>query len=208
MSNHYNREEDLKDRLNTFFQKHLRLPEEDYYSRLDQEGFSELKSVLSDINNIFTVKVTLAFVEWLVTRFKLGEKDRSTIISEVLSTKPNANGYDLEISDPIQVIAEVKCNLPVNHGEVYGAAQRDGIVKDIGSLIHGKSKSTADPQSCLKFMVLLDKKEIRKATSHLVGNMKEHRSRIVFVEQKTRIDPDSSDSKENVHVVFVEFKAQ
>ena len=207
MPNHYNREEDLKDRLNTFFQKHLRLPEGDYYSRLGQEGFGELKSVLSDINNIFTVKVTLAFVEWLATRFKLGEKDRSTIISKVLNTKPNANGYDLEISDPIQVIAEVKCNLPINRGNVYGSAQRDGIAKDIVSLMHGKSKSTTDPQSCLKFMVLLDKPEIRQATRHFVGNMKEHRNRIAFVGPDTRIDLDSSDSKENVYVVFVEFNA-
>ena len=203
MSDHDDREKKLKDGLNTFLQKHLGLPEDDYYSRLSQEGFGELKSVLSDINNIFTVKVTIAFVEWLVARFKLGEKDRSTIISKVLSAEPNANGYDLEISDPIRVIAEVKCNFPV-HGEVYGAAQRDGIVKDIGFLIRGKSKSTADPQSCLKFMVLLAKSEICKATHHLVRNMKEHRSRVVFVEPDTRID---SNSTENVYVVFVEFNA-
>ena len=201
MSDHYDREKKLKDRLNTFLQKRLGLPEEDYYSRLSQEGFGELKSVLSDINNIFTVKVTLAFVEWLATRFKLGEKDRSTIISEVLNTNPNANGYDLEISDPIQVIAEVKCNLPINRGNVYGSAQRDGIVKDINSLIHRKRKSAADPQSCLKFMVLLDKQEIREATSHLVGNMKEHGDRIAFVEPDTKII-----SLENVYIVFVGFK--
>lgn len=205
MSNQYDREKKLKDRLNTFLQKHLGLPEEDYYSRLSQKGFGKLKSVLSDINNIFTVKVTLAFVEWLATRFKLSEKDRSMIISEVLSTKPNANGYDLEISDPIQMIAEVKCNIPV-HGKVYGAAQRDGIVKDIRSLICGKSKSTADPQSCLKFMVLLDKRKIHEATRRLVRNMEKHRDRIVFVEPDTRIDPDSPDSKENIYVVFVGFK--
>ena len=200
MPSHYDREDALKARLNTFFLERLGLPEGDYYSRLDQEGFGELKSILSDINNIFTVKVTLAFVEWLVMRLGVDEATRLATISEVLSTKPNSNGYDIEISDPIQVIAEVKCNVPINRGNVYGSAQRNGILKDVVSLIQGKNKSTTDPQDYLKFLVLLDKPEIRQATCQLVDNMKEYKDRMVFVKPDTRIV-----SRENIYVVYVEF---
>ena len=200
MASHYDREEALKSRLNTFLRERLGLPDGDYYSRLAQEGFAELKSVLSDINNIFTVKVTVAFIEWLSTRVGLDEATRVGIVSEVLSTKPNANGYDLEISDPIEVVAEVNCNVPINRGTVYGSARRDGIARDVASLIQGKSKSTIDPKTCLKFIGLLDKPEIRQATRHFVKNMKEHRDRMVFVEPGIRID-----SRENVYVVYVHF---
>jgi len=200
MSSHYDREESLKDRLNTFLRERLELPDGDYYSRLGQEGLAELKSVLSDINNIFTLKVTVAFVEWLAKELGLDDSTRLAIISQVLSTKPNANGYDLEVLDPIQIVAEVKCNVPINRGSVYGSAQRDGIAKDIASLIHGKSKSKTDSRRCLKFMVLLEKPEVRDATLHLVKNMKEHGDRIVFFEPGTKID-----SRDSIYVVYVEF---
>lgn len=196
---HYNREEALKSRLNTFLRERLALPNVDYYSRLNQEAFIELKSVLSDINNIFTLRVTLAFVEWLSDRLKLDEDERKHVRSEVLNTKPNANGYDLEIADPVHIVAEVKCNVPINQGTVYGSAQRDGIAKDVASLVEGKSKSSVDPEKCLKFMVLLDKPEIRQATDHFVKNMKVHRDRMVFVQPGTSLD-----AEDKVYVVFVE----
>jgi len=196
----YNREKALKSQLNTFFHKCLALPDADYYSRLDQEGFAELKSVLSDINNIFTVKVTLAFVAWLSDRFGLDGDTHAQIVSGVLGMKPNANGYDIEISNPIRVVAEVKCNIPINRGTKYGSAQRDGIAKDVASLVEGKSKSSVDPSRCLKFMVLLDKPEIREATQHFVKNMKVHKARIVFVEPNTNFE-----SVDHVYVTYVRF---
>ena len=200
MPSQYDREDVLKAHLNMFLWKNLGLPEGDYYSQLGQDGFSELKSVLNDINNIFTVKVTLTFVEWLVMRLGLTEATRLATLSEVRGTKPNANGYDIEISNPIQIVAEVKCNVPINRGNIYGSAQRDGIVKDVDSLVRGKNKSTINPENYLKFMVLLDNPEIRQATRHLVENMKEHRDRMVFVELDTKFN-----SRENVYIVYVGF---
>ena len=200
MPSQYDREDVLKARLNMFLWKNLGLPEGDYYSQLGQDGFSELKTVLNDINNIFTVKVTLTFVEWLVMRLGLTEATRLATLSKVRGTKPNANGYDIEISNPIQIVAEVKCNVPINRGNIYGSAQRDGIVKDVDSLVRGKNKSTINPENYLKFMVLLDNPEIRQATRHLVENMKEHRDRMVFVELDTKFN-----SRENVYIVYVGF---
>lgn len=200
LTNYYDREQVLKFRLNGFLRSRFGLPEGDYYARLEQNDLAELKSVLNDINNIFTLKVTVAFIHWLSTRLGLDETTRARIMSNVLSTKPNANGYDIKISDPIEVVAEVKCNVPVNCGTVYGAAQRNGIAKDISSLIHGKSKSFIDPKMYKKFMVFLDTPEIRQATQHFVKNMKKDQDRIVLVDTDVSID-----SLEKVYVVFVRF---
>jgi hypothetical protein len=197
---HYDREQILKFKLNTFLQQRLALPAADYYSQLDQKAFLEFKSVLSDINNIFTLKVTMAFINWLSEKFAFDPVARQKITASILGTPPNANGYDVEILTPLQIIAEVKCNIPINDGDTYGSAQRDGIAKDVKSLIEGKSKSGIDPTACFKFMVLLDTPEIRKATDHFIRNMKQDRERVVAVESATKLD-----EKERVYVVYVRF---
>ena len=202
MDNIYDRERMLRARLNAFMQERLRLPANDYYGQLDMETLGELKSVLSDINNIFTLKVCLAFSEWLGESLKLSTTVRQDIKRSILRNPPNANGYDVEISEPIQVIAEVKCNVPINRGTVYGSAQRDGIVKDVNSLISGKGKSQMEPDACLKFLVLLDTPEIREATKRFVKNMKQHRERMVF------IAPDiKPERKDRVYIVHVNCKS-
>ena len=132
----YDREQALKSRLNAFMQERLGLPADDYYSKLDQRALAELKSVLSDINNIFTLKVTLAFAKWLSAKLNLEQVAQEEIKSSILRAPPNANGYDIEISKPLQIIAEVKCNVPINRGAVYGSAQRDGLARDVNSQWH------------------------------------------------------------------------
>jgi hypothetical protein len=54
------------------------------------------------------------------------------------------------------------------------------------------------PNDCLKFLVLLDTPNIRKATEHFFKNMKQHQDRIVFVTPSLR--PDSLDKVYVVHV--------
>ena len=198
----YDREEALRSRLNAFMQRRLHLPAQDYYSRLDQQALTELKSILGDINNIFTLKVTLAFVAWLSEKFNVDQTIREEITLSILRNPPNANGYDVEISTPFQVIAEVKCNVPINRGAVYGSAQRQGIEKDIGSLINGKTKSKMRPDACLKFLVLLDTPEIRKATEDLVKNLTQYRDRITFARPDTKLE-----RKDQVYVVHINFQA-
>ena len=194
----FDREYHLKDQLNKFLEQGFGLPEKDYYSNLKLDGFLQLKSILSGINNIFTLKVSLAFAHWISKILKFDQETTNRIISEITKTKPNANGYDIEISEPVKLIAEVKCNVPINGGVVYGSAQKNGISKDIQALINGKSKSSIQPNDYYKFMVLLDKPEIKNATEHFVKNMKSEKERIIFVNKNTKIKSTNS-----VHIIYV-----
>ncbi len=65
--------------MNVFLKSELGLPDENYYSRLGLEGFLRLKSVLSDINNILTLKVSLAFAEWVTLHLELNNAARLRI---------------------------------------------------------------------------------------------------------------------------------
>jgi len=198
MRESFDRERYLKDQLNIFLEQGLGLPNNDYYSNLDIDGFLQLKSILSGINNILTLKVSLAFAHWITKRLNLNQETTNRIISQITTTKPNANGYDIEISEPVKLIAEVKCNVPINGGNIYGSAQKNGISKDIQALINGKSKSSIHPSDYFRFMVFLDKPEIKDATGHFVKNMRSEKERMIFVNENTSIE-----STESVYVIYV-----
>ncbi|MCF6207983.1 MAG: hypothetical protein L3J61_01155 [Ghiorsea sp.] len=85
-----------------------------------------------------------------------------------LESKPNTNGYDVWLGYPVSFVAEVKCNVPINKGSIYGSAQRKGIEKDVIGLVNGKRKASILPQTCLKFFVFLDTPEVRAANEHLL----------------------------------------
>jgi hypothetical protein len=200
MLNKYNRESVLVKKLNCFFKEEFGLPSDDYYSNLSANGFLNLKSILSDINNILTMKVSIAFTQWVSETLVLNDEVTQSLISNVLETKPNANGFDIEFADQhVRIIAEIKCNVPINGGTLYGSAQKDGIAKDINSLLHGKSKSAIKTNSCFKFMVFLDKPEIREATNHFVINSKNKEKLFFFDNEQIPLDTD------NVYIVFVSF---
>jgi hypothetical protein len=163
----YNREAALRHRLNAFLCERFGLPESDYYAGLTADAFLALKSVLADINNILTLKVSWAFVEWVTLQLGLGLEATSELKQALLAAKPNANGYDIGLNGPIPFVAEVKCNVPINQGDIYGSAQRTGIEKDVTALLHGKRKASVDSKECLKFLAFLDRPEIRTANEHL-----------------------------------------
>jgi len=64
MKNFIGRNAELKEKVNKHFQK-LTHTETDFYTALKQEDILELKTVLSDINNLLTFKLTLAAGNWL-----------------------------------------------------------------------------------------------------------------------------------------------
>lgn len=74
------------------------------------------------------------------------------------------NGFDIEIHRPdLRLLAEIKVNLPVNDNHTrYGAAQEDGIKKDINGLLNGKKKAKNKafkanlPNGTYRFLVLPD----------------------------------------------------
>lgn len=65
----YNREDKLKERFNQFISSKVTRENKDYYSKLSIEDFLEIKTTLSDINNIITYKTTIRFMEWLRKNF-------------------------------------------------------------------------------------------------------------------------------------------
>jgi len=183
----YDREQALKERLNSFLVKQFALPEKDYYSALDAKGFVGLKSVLSDINNILTLRVTFAFIEWVSVGLDLDSNAKKELEKIVLESKPNSNGYDAWLGYPVSFVAEVKCNIPINRGSIYGSAQRQGIENDVTGLMNGKRKASMLPHSCLKFFVFLDIPEIRKANEHLLTVSEIFKKNMLFDYENTKL---------------------
>lgn len=194
----YDREQALRTRLNMFLNESFGLPDQDYYSQLDRKALARLKSLLSDINNIFTMRICIEFVQWLGKTLELDAATRVALKNSVLRSAPSNNGFDLDMQEPIGIVAEVKCNVPINGGQIYGSAQREGIVRDIKALMEGKKKSRANTSECLKFLVLLDTPEVRAATLHLVRNLRKYKDDVVFSEPGVR--PYRKDRLYIVHV--------
>jgi len=166
----YHREEAIRRRLNAFFRDAFQLPEADYYRALNLNALLGLKSVLSDINNTLTMRLTLGFVAWATEALSLDTSTAALLRNKILSMKPSSNGYDVHCASPRPFIAEVKCNVPINGGAKYGAAQKAGIISDIDALLHGKSKASPVEPNSLKFMVFLDVPEVRAGNDHLVAS--------------------------------------
>lgn len=164
----YRKDDELRGRINEFIRVAFDLPDSDYYAKLDLKKIISLKSALSDINNVITMRLTLGFLDWLSKSLTLDSAAIATIRAQVLNAKPSSNGYDIHCTAPIPFVAEVKCNIPINGGSKYGAAQSAGILKDVEGLLRGKSKASSVGRDSLKFMVFLELPEVRAATEHLV----------------------------------------
>lgn len=167
----YHREEALRFRINAFLRDAFGLPEADYYARLDIKSLLRVKAALSDINNALTLRLTLKFVTWIQAALQLDDEARATVLASVLSVKPSTNGFDVSyLAGPMPFIAEVKCNIPINGGSKYGAAQSAGVLKDVKALREGKSKASSVASSALRFMVFPDLPEVRSANAHLFNS--------------------------------------
>jgi len=152
MTNYEGRQQDLKTKLNRHLSK-LTGQERDYYHALSQADLAELKTVLSDINNVFTLKLTLTAAEWICENFKLDYKVKSNLLKKIDAVKPNTNGFDIIIDEP-KIVAEVKCIFPSNNSNKYLEAQRNGILDDAIKLISGK-KQLSDTLNYYKFLFLI-----------------------------------------------------
>ncbi len=132
---------------------------EDNINEISTEQFVFLKTVLSNINNIVTLKVTNLFIDKLYTVGFIPEGQKNKMMANVNGTSANANGYDVvytaENNDEKNILAEVKCNIPVE-GKKFGANQKTGIKKDIKGLLNGKNNQPIKGLNYFKFMVLMD----------------------------------------------------
>ena len=133
----FHRGEALKSEFNTFWTSIIG-ESDDYFSRMTNNDFDMLKTALSNVNNIITYNSTIELATFLAKIFDLSAHDENDLLEQVRNTKPNANGFDIQYSKKVKIVAEVKCNRPVKGGNRFGAEQKNGIAKDLRTLFNGK----------------------------------------------------------------------
>ncbi|MNN33105.1 hypothetical protein D3C81_1468450 [compost metagenome] len=117
-----------------------------------------------------------------------------------MKTKSNSNGYDIRI-DEVKVIAEVKCNIPLNDGEFFGREQRAQIEKDLYYLLNGKNKvKDLKNNDYFKFFALSGNDNTKVAFSNLFKIAKFNEKYGDMVELYSS---KSNINKEKVFVIFV-----
>lgn len=154
MENYDGRYLNLKTKINNHL-KRLTNEDRDFYSEMTQDVIIELKTVLADINNVLTFKLTITSANWLCSFFKVDETTKKHILETIDKTKPNTKGFDIHFPEPYKIIAEVKCISPVNNGSKFGAAQWNSILDDFHKLKNGKGK-LLDTSDYYKFVFLID----------------------------------------------------
>lgn len=198
--NGYSKKEYLKTSYEEIRKGVAKLPKD--YKLLTWEEITALKKAVSTVNNVITLSVTELFVDFLRNKNIIGEEQYQEIKKQIENTKPNANGYDIEYNGDPRIVAEVKCNIPVN-GDSFGAAQRTGIIEDIESLQNGKGKSSiTNTEDYYKFMVVLSDKDnnVKKAMRKIIserGNIEEYNGQKVKADKVyiVYITPQISDER-------------
>ncbi len=210
----YSREQDLKGRFNEGLAKVFRVEKTDYYSLLTIPDLMDLKSGYARINDIITLRLTMALVDWLAARLRLGNEQRNGLLDSVNRQHPNAGGYDVDCAEP-NFIAEVKGNIPMNQGTVFGSGQVDGLTSDVLCMMGlpsiakhgGKVKQKAarsDRPKAIKFLALFDSEPVRQATQRwksvlLAGQSQQFPDG--FLIEETPADGELSDNA--VYLVFL-----
>ena len=129
---------------------------DDYMQRLKPAGLVEMKKVFSGINGIVTILTEATFIRLLEDNGIITKSQRDEMISHIRETSPYTNGYDIR-DDNAKIIAEVKCNFPVDTIK-FGPAQINALIKDINGLHNPKLKTKEHkplPEGAHKFLVLL-----------------------------------------------------
>lgn len=174
MNNVYNREQKLSKEFDKAISSVLNdkgnNSGEGYYKYLKSGTLIELKKALSNINNLITLKTSIAFVDYLKRIEKVNEELAKEIISQINKNSANANGYDIVCNKDFKFTAEVKCNIPCcNLGKKYGAKQLESIKLDLEGLKNGKTKSKIENiGEYYRFMVVLESKGINEAIQDLL----------------------------------------
>ena len=186
-----NRYEVLAAQFNNFMNRVTATDGADYYARLSTRDFVELKNVLSNINNIITLRITHTFAEWLHLHGVVDKAQFAAICADIEGTNANANGYDVQFKGRVGcadgIVAEVKCNIPVKPDR-FGAAQLTNLEKDVKGLLHGKTKASGvNPKNYLKFLVLLDDGErVSTAAKHFADAMRKKDYAVVTITESVQ----------------------
>ena len=191
-------QEELKNQINEFFSRHNI---HNLYEQLSVKELIELKKIFSCINNIITIRATIAFVNKLFKDGFISQAVYDNILNDINEQHANANGFDVkyEGEQGKKIIAEIKCNIPVSESS-FGDNQRKKIIEDIGHLQGGKSTAHLkdDISEYYKFMVILDCDENVKECMRKIID-KQNMVKELVKEYTTPNDLD----KEHVFVMYV-----
>ena len=154
------------------------LEKRDYFQGLSFTQLLKLKQVLARIHDTVTLTLTFDLVNWIAGRFDFTPDQKAELWKQVDDQSANSSGFDLSWNAP-RIIAEVKGCIPVNGGNVFGAAQVKGLTNDVRQMFGlpaaGKTKEQLSPRSkvhhpanstAIKLLALYDSPEVRKATAH------------------------------------------
>lgn len=216
MTENLGREQELKSKFNKVIKTVLEskigndLEDDDFYGKISFEGLVELKKAISHINNIITLKVTNCFISKLQEGGVISHDQEIEMKQKVNEISANANGYDIRY-EAKKILAEVKCNIPVN-GNTFGSKQEEGIIYDIDGLLNGKTKGSVENTSeYYKFMVFLNangvqesvKKILNKPDKHYEGKFDYYTNADGFIQ----IEKDKL-SMGKVYIVFISEKTK
>ena len=154
----YNRTINLLDKYTKFIKS---INTEDIGNNLTLDKLIELKSILSDINNIMTLISTRSIATKLSDILSFKNEDRERIFNDIDKQKPNTNGFDIRIDSPVKILVEVKCNSLIRNKK-FGAAQINAILEDarklrLESSRHIKaSKSIQDTKDYIKIIAIVN----------------------------------------------------
>ena len=103
-----------------------------------------------------------------------------------------------------KIIAEVKCNIPVNDNS-YGAAQEYSIIKDINGLLSGEGKNKVDISECdlnlyYKFMVVLRTDKTKEAMQKIIKKINKTNNPSVIEYTK-----EQCFDKSKVYIVYIDY---
>lgn len=201
----------VNDVINDILDNSLDSSRIDLFANIDYGKLIDLKKALSDINNIITLITTNAFLK----KLKISEDQYKRMFDFFNGSNANSNGFDIEypkkiirngkekewlpenLNGDIKILAEVKCNIPINEGE-FGKQQNEGIITDILHLYYGKTKSKLTKEEIddyYKFMVILDcgnncysaLEKILKSPSLKVENIAEYNGFKIEIDEKYKV---------------------
>jgi len=201
----YSRHAALGKEFNDYWQQALHT-NENLFAQMQIEDFVGLKKAISNINNIVTLLVTERFIDFLQNNHIISDEQARQMHQDVNQTHANTNGFDVECDGPVKIVAEVKCNIPVE-ATAFGAAQEESIMEDILHLTTSKSKSNLTKEQIrdyYKFMVLLDCEHVPECTRKIIGKMQKWEEyKNIIVEEYT---PNTPLRIDRVYVVYINSK--
>lgn len=204
---------DLRNRLNKHLTK-LTGKQKDYFAEMKHADILDLKTVLSDVNNILTLQLTNAAFKWLCCNFNFSESVKNKYKKVIEFTKPNSKGFDISVEEPeLKILAEIKCNVPIKKGDRFGTMQRVGINNDIFKLLDAKGKKF-EASSYFKFLFLPKNNNTKNAVlylldpsrkssdSHLQNRINRVIQNTLIYEENMKVNIDTT----KVYITFIEME--